>query len=188
MEEFTARRTPATPDELWLVEHHPVFTLGLTGRREHLHDPGAIPVVHSDRGGQTTYHGPGQAVLYTLLDLRRLGLGVRPLVTALEAAVVDLLAGYGIAACPRPDAPGVYVDGAKIAALGLRVRRGCSYHGIALNVTTDLAPFSRIDPCGHRGLAVTRLADLGVEDDCETVGVRLAELLAARLVTGCRAA
>ncbi len=161
MQAFTDRRGTDTPDELWLVEHPPVFTQGLNGRPEHLLDPGAIPVVPVDRGGQVTYHGPGQVVAYPLLDLRRRGLGVRELVRRLEFAVIDLLAGYGIEAVGRRDAPGVYVDGRKIASLGLRVRRGCSYHGLSLNVDLDLAPFARINPCGFPGLEVTRTADLG---------------------------
>lgn len=181
MREFTDTRSPDTPDEFWLVEHPSVYTLGQNGRRKHLLDAGDTPVVPTDRGGQVTWHGPGQIVLYTLVDLRRLGVGVRAMVTALETAVIDLLAGYGIAACARPDAPGVYVNGAKIAALGLRVRRGCAYHGVALNVDADLSAFSRIDPCGHRGLRVTRLADLGVNDGCDTVGNRLTTLLAAHI-------
>jgi len=161
MQEFTDRRDAATPDELWLVEHPPVFTQGLNGRPEHLLDPGTIPVVPVDRGGQVTYHGPGQLVAYPLLDLRRRQLGVRDLVERLEFAVIDLLAGYGIEAAGRRDAPGVYVDGCKIASLGLRIRRGCSYHGLSLNVDMDLAPFSRINPCGYPDLEVTRCADLG---------------------------
>lgn len=161
MQAFTDRRDPATADELWLVEHPPVFTQGMSGRPEHLLDPGDIPVVAVDRGGQVTYHGPGQLVAYPLLDLRRRGLGVRELVQRLEFAVIDLLAGYGIEAVGRRDAPGVYVAGRKIAALGLRVRRGCSYHGLSLNVDLDLAPFARINPCGYPGLEVIRSVDLG---------------------------
>ena len=161
MQAFTDGRDAETADELWLVEHPPVFTQGLNGRPEHLLDPGPIPVVPVDRGGQVTYHGPGQLVVYTLLDLRRRELGVRELVQRLEYAVIDLLAGYGIDAVGRRDAPGVYVDRRKIASLGLRVRRGCSYHGLSLNVDLDLAPFARINPCGHAGLEVTRTADLG---------------------------
>ncbi|MEJ2478944.1 MAG: lipoyl(octanoyl) transferase LipB, partial [Acidihalobacter sp.] len=152
MQDFTDARKPDTPDEFWMLEHPPVFTLGQAGRSEHLLAPGSIPVVHIDRGGQVTYHGPGQLVVYTLLDLRRRRLGVRALVEALEQGVVDMLADYGVAAQPRRDAPGVYVDGRKIAALGLRVRRGCSYHGLALNVDMDLEPFQRINPCGYRGM------------------------------------
>lgn len=160
MRDFTDQRDADTPDELWLLEHPPVFTLGQAGRPEHVLDPGPIPVVRTDRGGQVTYHAPGQLVAYVLCDLRRCGLGVKALVHQLEGAAIDLLAGQGIRALARPDAPGVYVNGAKIASLGLRVRRGCSYHGLALNLTLDLAPFRRINPCGYAGLAVTRTADL----------------------------
>lgn len=163
MQDFTAARDAATPDELWLVQHPPVFTQGLNGRPEHLLDPGDIPVIQVDRGGQVTYHGPGQPVLYLLIDVKRAGLGVRRLVTLLEDSVIELLAGYGIAAYARPDAPGVYVAGRKLASLGLRVRRGCSYHGLALNAAMDLEPFSRINPCGYPGLEVTQLRELGVE-------------------------
>jgi lipoyl(octanoyl) transferase len=161
MQAFTDGRDATTPDELWLVEHPPVFTQGMNGRPEHLLDPGDIPVVAVDRGGQVTYHGPGQVVAYPLIDLRRRGLGIRELVQRLEFAVIDLLAGYGIEAIGRRDAPGVYVNGCKIASLGLRVRRGCSYHGLSLNVDLDLAPFSRINPCGYPGLEVIRTADVG---------------------------
>jgi lipoyl(octanoyl) transferase len=160
MRAFTDLRGPDTPDELWLLEHPPVFTLGQAGREEHLLDPGSIPVIKVDRGGQVTYHGPGQLVVYVLLDLRRAGLGVRRLVSQLEQAVIDLLETLGIAAERRTDAPGVYVGGAKIASLGLRIRNGCSYHGLALNLDLDLDPFRRINPCGYPGLAVTRVADL----------------------------
>ena len=165
MQAFTDRRDANTPDELWLVEHPPVFTQGMNGRPEHLLDPGDIPVVAVDRGGQVTYHGPGQLVVYPLLDLRRRQLGIRDLVQRLEFAVIDLLAGYGIEALGRRDAPGVYVEGRKIASLGLRVRRGCSYHGLSLNVEMDLSPFARINPCGFPGLEVTRCADLGGPTD-----------------------
>lgn len=160
MTDFTNQRTPETLDELWLVEHPAVFTQGQAGKPEHLLMPGDIPVVQTDRGGQVTYHGPGQLVAYPLLDLRRLKLGVRDLVTLIEQTLVALLAHYGIEACPKPDAPGVYVAGAKIASLGLRVRRGCSFHGLSLNVAMDLAPFSRINPCGYQGLAMTQMSDL----------------------------
>ena len=160
MQGFTDARSADTEDALWLVEHLPVFTQGQAGRPEHLLQPGDIPVVQTDRGGQVTYHGPGQLVAYVLVDLRRLKIGVRKLVAALEGAVIDLLAGFGVTAQARPDAPGVYVDGAKIASVGLRVRHGCSYHGIALNLDLDLAPFARINPCGHVGLPMTRLVDL----------------------------
>ena len=181
MRAFTDTRSPANPSELWLLEHLPVFTLGQAGRAEHVRAPGNIPVVRTDRGGQVTYHGPGQLVAYLLLDLRAAGLGVRPLVTLLEQTLVGLLAAWGIAAESRPDAPGVYVDGRKIASLGLRVRRGCSYHGVALNVDLDLEPFSRIDPCGYPGLAVTRLHDLGVPLGVAAVGDRFADRLARAL-------
>jgi lipoyl(octanoyl) transferase len=162
MKAFTLGRGTQTRDEAWVVEHEPVFTLGLNGRREHVLAPGEIPLVGCDRGGQVTYHGPGQIVIYLLLDLRRSGLGVRALVTRMERAVIGFLAAQGITAQARPDAPGVYVDSRKIAALGLRVTRGCSYHGLAFNLDMDLAPFGRIDPCGHAGLEVTQLRDLGV--------------------------
>ncbi|MFZ3321786.1 MAG: lipoyl(octanoyl) transferase LipB [Usitatibacter sp.] len=177
MQAFTQSRDPGTGDQAWLVEHPPVFTLGLAGRREHLIAPGAIAVVATDRGGQVTYHGPGQAVVYLLLDLRRRGLGVKELVRRLEQGAIDLLAGYGIAGERRAGMPGVYVKDAKIAAIGLRVARGCSYHGIALNADVDLEPFARIDPCGYRGLASTRLADLGVRDSILAVQHKLAEHL-----------
>ena len=160
MTDFTNQRTPETPDQLWLVEHPPVFTQGQAGKEEHLLFPGDIPVVQTDRGGQVTYHGPGQLVAYPLLDLRRLKMGVRDLVTAIEQTIVATLAAYGIEAYPKPDAPGVYVAGNKIASLGLRVRRGCSFHGLALNVDMDLAPFLRINPCGYQGLAMTQMRDL----------------------------
>lgn len=162
MKAFTADRDQRTIDELWLVEHPPVFTQGLNGKPEHLLAPGDIPVIQVDRGGQITYHGPGQTVVYFLIDIQRAGLGIRRLVTLLEQSVIDLLAGYGISGYARPDAPGVYVAGRKIASLGLRVRRGCSYHGLALNVAMDLEPFGRINPCGYAGLRMTQLKDLGV--------------------------
>lgn len=160
MSDFTNQRTPETTDQLWLVEHPPVFTQGQAGKAEHLLFPGDIPVVQTDRGGQVTYHGPGQLVAYPLLDLRRLKIGVRDLVTALEQTIVATLAHYGIESAAKPDAPGVYVNGNKIASLGLRVRRGCSFHGLALNVDMDLAPFLRINPCGYQGLTMTRISDL----------------------------
>ena len=181
MQRFTDARGPATPDEIWCVEHPPVYTLGLAGREAHVLDPGGTPVVRCDRGGQVTYHGPGQAVVYTLVDLRRAGLGPRAWVEALEQAVIDLLAEHGIAAAREPGAPGVYVEGAKVAALGLRVRRGAAYHGLAVNVDMDLAPFARIDPCGRPGQPVTRLADLGVGLGTEAVALDLAARLAARI-------
>lgn len=182
MREFTDTRDADSPDQFWLVEHDPVFTQGQAGKAEHLLMPGDIPVVATDRGGQVTYHGPGQVVLYPLIDVRRGKLGVRELVSALEQAVIDLLAAHGVTARARPDAPGVYVGETKIASLGLRIRRGASFHGVALNVDGDLSPFQRINPCGHAGMAMTRLADL-VDDcpDCETVALELAECLARQL-------
>lgn len=163
MRAFTETRDPETLDELWQVEHSPVFTQGLAGKAEHLLAPGAIPVIPVDRGGQVTYHGPGQVVVYCLLDVRRLGFGVRRLVTALERSVIALLAAHGVAARARPDAPGVYVGDAKVASLGLRIRQGRSYHGLSLNVAMDLEPFARINPCGYPGLRVTQLRDLGID-------------------------
>lgn len=160
MQRFTDQRNEATADECWLLQHPPVFTLGKNGKPEHIHDPGSIPVIQSDRGGQVTYHGPGQIIVYTLLDLKRMNIGVRELVTCIENSVIGLLQDYAVDAGARKDAPGVYVDGRKIAALGLRVRKGCSFHGLALNVDMDLAPFSRINPCGYQGLEVTQLAEL----------------------------
>jgi len=163
MQDFTARRGADTPDELWLLEHPPVYTQGQAGRPEHLIAPTAIPVVPIDRGGQITYHGPGQLVAYLLVDLRRRGYGIRELVTRMEQAVIDLLAGQGVPAERRAGAPGVYVAGAKIAALGLRVRHGCTYHGLAFNVDMDLKPFAAINPCGYAGMAVTQCRDLGLD-------------------------
>jgi lipoyl(octanoyl) transferase len=160
MSDFTNVRTPETTDQLWLVEHPPVFTQGQAGKAEHVLFPGDIPVVQTDRGGQVTYHGPGQLVAYPLLDLRRLKIGVRDLVTAIEDIIIATLSAYNVHAVSKPDAPGVYVEGRKIASLGLRVRRGCSFHGLALNVSMDLAPFGRINPCGYQGLQMTQLADL----------------------------
>jgi lipoyl(octanoyl) transferase len=179
MQRFTARRTAASRDQIWCLEHPPVYTLGQAGRPEHVLAPGAIPVIRSDRGGQVTYHGPGQLVVYLLLDLRVRQLGVRALVTLIERSLIDYLATQGIDACARADAPGVYVDGAKIAALGLRVSRGCSYHGLALNVGVDLRAFLNINPCGYAGLAVTRLADLApaATDLSSVAGALLARLL-----------
>jgi len=178
MREYTARRERDSADEIWLLEHPPVYTLGVAGRHEHLpREDNRIPIVHTDRGGQITYHGPGQVVAYLLLDMRRLGLAVRPLVRRMEAAVIDLLADYGVRAEGRADAPGVYVGAAKIAALGLRIRHGCCYHGLALNVDMDLSPFRVIDPCGYPALAVTQMRDLGIPDSPELVASRLAQHL-----------
>ena len=181
MRRFTAGRDSTSADEIWLLQHLPVFTQGRHGRVEHLRQPGDIPVVQVDRGGQVTYHGPGQLIAYLLLDLRRLRIGVRQLVSLMEQSVIALLAEYGVQAEARPDAPGVYVDGAKIAALGLRVTRGCSYHGLSLNLDMDLSPFGRINPCGHPTLAVTSLARLGVATDLKQLGERLCLLLQQRL-------
>ena len=161
MQEFTDARGPDTPDELWLLEHDPVFTLGQAGKLEHVLAAGDIPVLPVDRGGQVTYHGPGQIVGYPLIDLRRAGVGVRELVHRIEQALIDTLAHWHVHAVRHPGAPGVYVGEAKVAALGLRVRRGCSFHGLAFNVAMDLEPFQRINPCGYKGLAVTQLLDLG---------------------------
>lgn len=184
MQVFTDERDADRGDELWLVEHPPVYTLGLNGKPEHVLDPAGIPVVAVDRGGQVTYHGPGQTVVYALLDLRRLGLGPRQLVMALEQGVIDLLAEYEIDAIGHRDAPGVYVGGAKIAAVGLRVRRGCCYHGLSFNVSMDLEPFTRINPCGYPGMAVTQLGDLVPVADRVAVARRLANKLAGRLGMG----
>jgi lipoyl(octanoyl) transferase len=172
MQDFTKARDDTAADELWFVEHPPVFTLGLAAKPEHVLDAGAIPVVRIDRGGQVTWHGPGQLVAYALIDLKRAGCGVKELVRRLEQSVIDLLSGYGIHAERRAGMPGVYVGGAKIAAVGLRISRGCSFHGIALNVDADLAAFARINPCGYPGLAATRLVDLGVRDTMAAVQQR----------------
>lgn len=184
MRAFTDQRRADTVDELWLAEHPPVFTQGQAGRAEHVLVPGDIPVIQTDRGGQVTYHGPGQLIAYVLLDLRRLKLGVRALVSALEGGVIDLLEGIGVSAAARPDAPGVYVDDDKIASVGLRVRQGCSYHGIALNLDLDLEPFRRINPCGYAGLRITRLLDRigkGAMPPRMDLEMRMAEAIAARL-------
>jgi lipoyl(octanoyl) transferase len=160
MHTFTDRRTGDSADEIWLVEHHPVFTQGQAGKAEHVLMPGDIPVIQSDRGGQVTYHGPGQQVMYVLLDIKRNKMGVRQLVTAIEETVVQTLAHFGVAAHARPDAPGVYVGEQKICSLGLRIRKGCSFHGLALNIAMDLAPFLRINPCGYAGMQMTQLSTL----------------------------
>ena len=173
MQRFTDLRTPETADEIWFTEHPPVFTLGLNASRDHLLETGDIPVVQIDRGGQVTYHGPGMLMVYPLIDLKRLDLGVRDLVSALEQSVVDLAAGYGIDARAKPDAPGVYVADTKFASVGLRIRRGASYHGMALNVRVDLEPFLRINPCGYAGLEMTDLATLGGDSDLGTVRDKL---------------
>ena len=181
MQRYTDKRDAATRDEIWFTEHPPVFTLGLNASRDHLRDTGDIPVVQIDRGGQVTYHGPGMLMIYPLIDLKRAGIGVRDLVTALEQSVVDLAAGYGVDAAARPDAPGVYISGTKFASVGLRIRRGASYHGMALNVAVDLAPFLRINPCGYEGLQMTDLASLGGDSDLDVVRRKFLPLLLARL-------
>jgi lipoyl(octanoyl) transferase len=183
MQRFTDERklVPDTQDEVWLVQHPPVFTQGQAGKAEHLLLPGDIPVVKSDRGGQVTYHGPGQLVAYLMLDVRRLGYGVRELVTRMEQCLIDLLASYGVSAAAKADAPGVYVDGAKIASLGLRIRNGCSFHGLALKVDMDLEPFRRINPCGYAGLAMTQLRDHAGPIEFAEVGARLRSQLVKHL-------
>jgi lipoyl(octanoyl) transferase len=174
MQSFTASRSAESADEIWLLQHPPVYTLGVAGRAAHLpRGRDDVPLVRIDRGGQITYHGPGQVIAYLLLDMKRRALSVRALVRRMEEAVISLLADYGISAAGRVEAPGVYVGAAKIAALGLRVTRGCCYHGLALNVDMDLSPFHAIDPCGYPGLAVTQLRDLGVKDDVQTVADKL---------------
>lgn len=180
MQAFTDARDGETADELWLVEHDPVFTLGQAGKAEHVLLPGDIPVLQVDRGGQVTYHGPGQLVLYPLLDLRRLKVGVREYVCRIEQAIIDTLADWNIEAVRRDGAPGVYVAGAKIAALGIRVRRGCTFHGLAFNIDMDLSPFNRINPCGYAGLRVTSMVDLGGPSGLQAVKPALVEHLAAQ--------
>lgn len=181
MQVFTDQRQADTPDEIWLLQHTPVFTQGQAGKAEHLLDPGEIPVVKTDRGGQVTYHGPGQLIAYLLLDLRRKKLGVRDVVTLMEQAVIALLADYGQVAVARADAPGVYVDDCKIASLGLRVRRGCSFHGLALNVDMDLQPFSRINPCGYAGMQMTQLQNLCPDAGIDSLTKNLLDFLVKRL-------
>lgn len=173
MHDFTDTRDETTADEIWLVEHEPVFTQGQAGKAEHVLVPGDIPVIQSDRGGQVTYHGPGQQVMYVLLNLRRRKLGVRELVTVLEQTVVNTLAEWNIEAYPRADAPGVYVNGRKICSLGLRIRKGCSFHGLALNIDMDLTPFLRINPCGYAGLEMTQVKDLHPETSVQNIQPRL---------------
>lgn len=185
MQSFTDGRDARTPDEIWLLEHSPVYSMGLNADPAHLLDAGAIPVARSDRGGQVTYHGPGQLVAYTLVDLSRRGLGVREYVGLLEKTVIDLLAGFGVEAGRRAGAPGVYVGAAKIAALGLKVRRGRCYHGLSLNVDMDLSPFSRINPCGFAGMPVCQLADFVAGVEVDRVGALLSSALARNLET-CR--
>ena len=181
MHEFTDQRTEETPDEVWLVEHNPVFTQGQAGKAEHLINTGDIPVVQSDRGGQVTYHGPGQLVAYFLINLRRKKLGVRDLVTNIENLVINTLKAYNIDSAARPDAPGVYVDSKKICSLGLRIRKGCSFHGLALNVNMDLTPFLRINPCGYQGMEMVQVSQFGGPDDVEAVEKQLIQELVTLL-------
>jgi lipoyl(octanoyl) transferase len=184
MKDFTDTRTPETRDEIWLLQHPPVFTQGIAGKPEHLLYDHGIPLIKTDRGGQITYHGPGQIIAYLLLDIRRLKLGVRALVRSMENAVIDLLKPYHIQAWNRIEAPGVYVDNAKIAALGLKIKKNCCYHGIALNVDMDLTPFSYINPCGYQGLQVAQTKDLGITDGLETLSNKLANQLQEKLLKG----
>ncbi len=175
MQEFTDQRTPETADEIWLVEHTPVFTQGQAGKAEHILAPGDIPVVQVDRGGQVTYHGPGQQMLYILIDVRRNKLGVRHLVNGLENCIVDLMSSYGIEAYAKKDAPGVYVNEQKLCSVGLRIRKGCSFHGLALNVNMDLRPFGRINPCGYAGMEMIDCAALGGPDSLEIAGPKIVD-------------
>jgi len=185
MQEFTARRTTKTRDEIWLLEHPPVYTLGVAGRPEHLpRNDNGIEIIKVDRGGQITYHGPGQLVVYLLLDMRRRGLSIKPLVALMEQTVIDTLAAHGVASARRTGAPGVYAGAAKVAALGLRVRNGCCYHGLALNVDMDLSPFHAIDPCGYPGLEVTHARALGIADPMDALGAQLVDRLLALLPAG----
>lgn len=181
MKDFTQTRTKQDPDQIWLLEHPAVFTQGQAGKEEHLLDAGDIPVIQADRGGQVTYHGPGQLIAYIMIDLKRLGIGVRDLVTLIENSIVDVCKQHGIESYPKPDAPGVYVNGMKISSLGLRVRRGCSFHGVALNVDMDLSPFLRINPCGYQGLQMIDMKRLQPETKMAQVKVQLANVLAERL-------
>lgn len=182
MKDFTDSRNQETPDEIWLLEHHPVFTQGQNGKKEHVINPGDIPVVQTDRGGQVTYHGPGQLMVYTLIDLKRKAFNVRELVTLLELSVIDILAEYGITAAAKREAPGVYISGKKIASIGLRIRRGCSYHGIAFNIAMDLAPFHGINPCGFASLEMTQFSAHNGLANTEEAGRQLANYLMKNLV------
>jgi lipoyl(octanoyl) transferase len=181
MHEFTDARDETTPDEIWLVEHHPVFTQGQAGKAEHVLAPGDIPVIQSDRGGQVTYHGPGQQVMYVLINLKRRKVGVRELVTLLENTVINTLATLGIHAQARTDAPGVYVQGKKICSLGLRIRKGCSFHGLALNIDMDLTPFMRINPCGYAGMEMTQVSQLVENSDMDKLRTILIQQFLALL-------
>ncbi len=181
MREFTDQRDNDTDDEIWLLQHSPVFTQGQAGKKEHVLNSGSIPVIQTDRGGQVTYHGSGQLICYVLLNLRRLDLTIKKLVSLLEQSVIDLLKQYGFDSERRKNAPGIYIDQEKIAALGLRVRKGCTYHGLAINVNMDLEPFSRINPCGFPGMTVTQLADLGIDRSLSEVGRTLTDILCTYL-------
>ena len=181
MQDYTNIRDEHSPDKIWIVEHPPVYTQGQNGKAEHILNPGDIPIIHVDRGGQVTYHGPGQLVMYFLIDLRRLKLGVRNMVSALENSVISYLKTFGIEAKARCDAPGVYIDNQKICSLGLRIRRGCSYHGLAFNINMDLEPFSRINPCGLQNIKIVQLSDLGGPDDINSVYPALLPYLQANL-------
>jgi len=181
MQQFTMQRTADTNDEIWFVEHPSVFTQGLAGKEEHLLSPGEIPVIQVDRGGQITYHGPGQQVVYFMVDLKRKKLGVRQLVSAIEDIVIDLLASYQIEAAARDDAPGVYVDEKKICSLGLKIKRGCSFHGFALNIDMDKEPFLRINPCGYQGLEITQMSDLGVSTELTLIASKLRKIILKKL-------
>ena len=183
MQQFTAQRDANTPDEVWLLQHPPVYTVGLNGRPEHFPAATQIPVIKIDRGGQITYHGPGQIVAYVLMDIKRAGLGVRDLVTRMERAVIDVLASFDIVGNRQTGAPGVYVEGRKIAALGLRIKRGCSYHGLSLNVDMNLNPFYAINPCGYPGMQVTQTKDLGVQDNIAALGEQLVSTLQRNLTS-----
>ena len=183
MQRFTQARNIDAKDELWIVEHPPVYTLGLNGKREHLLTIGTIPIINSDRGGQVTYHGPGQVIIYILLDIKRLSLGIRQLVTILEQAMISVLAQYGISAVSRPDAPGVYVNDKKIGSIGLRIKKNCSYHGLSLNNDMDLRPFDHINTCGYSGLKVTQLSELGVTVSSKQLADSVTQAIKSVLLT-----
>lgn len=181
MQQFTQNRTEHTPDEIWYLEHNPVYTLGLNGKAEHLLSPGNIPIVHSDRGGQVTYHGPGQLIVYTLFDLNRRNLGIRQLVTVLEQAMIAVLAQFEITATAKPEAPGVYVNDRKIGSIGIRVKKNCSYHGLSFNNHMDLTPFSHINPCGFKGLQIVQLADFGIQISTHDLALRVTQAINCQL-------
>ena len=181
MQDFTLQRTADTPDELWIVEHPAVYTLGLNGKREHLLNTGDIPVIHCDRGGQVTYHGHGQVIIYTLLDIKRLNINIRQLVSLLEQTMIDTLAHYGIVAIAKADAPGVYVQGKKIGSIGIRIKNSCSYHGLSFNNDMDLTPFNYINPCGYKNLQVTQLADLGITISTPELAAFMSQVINALL-------